>query len=107
MLRQHARTFTCLLMLLIGGSATSVQAPGTGETASRAAPRDGRHDFDFNIGVWRTQISRVLDPFASPTRTVELNGTVTVRPVWAGRAQLEEIDAKGPEGHLEGLTLFL
>jgi hypothetical protein len=27
--------------------------------------------------------------------------------VWAGKAQLEEIEADGPKGHWEGLTLFL
>jgi hypothetical protein len=36
-----------------------------------------------------------------------MNGTVTVRKVWDGRAQLEEIEADGPNGHWEGLTLFL
>jgi hypothetical protein len=38
---------------------------------------------------------------------MELNGTVTVRKLWGGRAQLEEIEAEGPNGHWEGLTLFL
>ena len=36
-----------------------------------------------------------------------LDGTVTVRKIWDGRAQLEEIEADGPKGHWEGLTLFL
>jgi hypothetical protein len=69
--------------------------------------RDGQHDFDFNIGVWHTHIKRVLDPFASSSKSVELNGTVTVRKVWGGKAQLEEIEAEGPNGHWEALTLFL
>jgi hypothetical protein len=70
-------------------------------------PRDGAHDFDFNIGVWHTHITRTLDPFASSSESVELNGTVTVRKVWDGKAELEEIEADGPKGHWEGLTLFL
>ena len=69
--------------------------------------RDGQHDFDFNIGVWHTHIKRILDPFASSSQSVELNGTVTVRKVWDGKAELEEIEADGPKGHWEGLTLFL
>ena len=68
---------------------------------------DGQHDFDFNIGVWHTHIKRTLDPFASNSESVELNGTVTVRKVWDGKAELEEIEADGPKGHWEGLTLFL
>jgi hypothetical protein len=78
-------------------AAGSVQATG----------RDGAHDFDFDIGVWHTHIRRVLDPFSTSSDVIELNGTVTVRPVWGGRAQLEEIEADGPKGHWEGLSLFL
>jgi hypothetical protein len=72
-----------------------------------AAARDGQHDFDFNVGVWHTHIRRVLDPLSGSDKSIELNGTVTVRKVWGGRAQLEEIEAEGPNGHWEGLTLFL
>jgi hypothetical protein len=72
-----------------------------------AVVHDGQHDFDFNIGVWHTHIKRILDPFASSSEAVELDGTVTVRKVWDGKAELEEIEADGPKGHWEGLTLFL
>ena len=71
------------------------------------AARDGQHDFDFNIAVWHTHIRRILDPLSGSTHSVELNGTVSVRKVWDGRAQLEEIEADGPNGHWEGLTVFL
>ena len=69
--------------------------------------RDGQHDFDFNIGTWKTHIKRILDPLSGSTQSIELNGTVTVRKVWGGRAQLEEIEADGPNGHWQGMTLFL
>lgn len=72
-----------------------------------SAVHDGQHDFDFNIGAWHTHIKRILDPFASRSESVELNGTVTVRKVWDGKAELEEIEADGPKGHWEGLSLFL
>jgi len=71
------------------------------------AEQPGQHDFDFNFGTWHTHIQRILDPFSSPSGSMEINGTVTVRKVWGGRAQLEEIEADGPKGHWEGLTLFL
>ncbi|HTD75409.1 MAG TPA: hypothetical protein VK652_17905 [Steroidobacteraceae bacterium] len=71
------------------------------------ADRDGQHDFDFNFGTWKTHIKRVLDPFSGSSKSIELNGTVTVRKVWDGRAQLEEIETDGPDGHWEGMTLFL
>jgi hypothetical protein len=71
------------------------------------AARDGQHDFDFNIGVWKTHIRRVPDPLSGSGAAIELNGTVTVRKVWGGRAKLEEIEAEGPNGHWEALSLFL
>jgi hypothetical protein len=70
-------------------------------------PRDGKHDFDFNIGVWHTHIRRALDPFASQANFIELDGTVTTRKVLDGRGFLEEIEADGPKGHWEALSLFL
>ena len=69
--------------------------------------RDGQHDFDFNVGKWKTHIQRLQHPLTGSTTWIELNGTVTVRKVWDGRAQLEEIEADGTAGHFEGLTLFL
>jgi hypothetical protein len=69
--------------------------------------RDGAHDFDFNFGTWHTHIRRQTKPLSGTSAFVELDGTVTVRKVWDGRAQLEEIETNGPNGHWEGMTLFL
>jgi hypothetical protein len=77
------------------------------EATPAVAQHDGQHDFDFNVGVWRTRIKRMLDPLSGSTKSIELEGTVTVRKVWDGRAQLEEIEADGPDGHWEGMTVFL
>ena len=71
------------------------------------AEESGQHDFDFNVGTWHTHIQRILDPFSAASNSIEIDGTVTVRKVWGGRAELEEIEANGPKGHWEALTLFL
>ncbi len=76
-------------------------------TGFAAELRDGAHDFDFNFGVWHTHIKRQTQPLTGSSEFIEMNGTVTVRKVWDGRAQLEEIEADGPNGHWEGMTLFL
>jgi hypothetical protein len=89
------------------GMISAVAAADGASQPDKVVAADGQHDFDFNIGVWHTHIKRILDPFASSSGSVELNGTVTVRKVWDGRAELEEIEADGPKGHWEGLTLFL
>jgi hypothetical protein len=72
-----------------------------------ATARDGAHDFDFNIGTWRTKISILVKPLSGSKTWNNLEGIVTVRKVWDGRAQVEEIEADGASGHFEGLTLFL
>jgi hypothetical protein len=77
------------------------------EPAPPPSVRDGQHDFDFNFGVWQTHIKRIIEPWSASSKSIELTGTVTVRKVWDGRAQLEEIEADGPNGHWEGMTLFL
>ncbi len=77
----------------------------TRQDSNQAQP--GVHDFDFNVGTWHTHIQRVLDPFSDEEHWMEIDGTVTVRKVWGGRAELEEIEANSPKGHWEALTLFL
>ena len=88
---------------LCAGAAGSLLAgavyPAWAEQPPAPTVRDGSHDFDFNIGVWHTHIKRVPDALAGSHQSVELNGTVTVRKVWGGRAELEEIEADGPNGH--------
>ena len=72
-----------------------------------AADRDGQHDFDFNVGTWKTHIRRLDRSQSKTTSWVEMDGTVTVRPIWGGRANLEEIEAQSPASRLKGLTLRL
>lgn len=69
--------------------------------------RDGQHDFDFEIGVWKTHLKRLLNPLTGSTEWVEYEGTTTVRKIWNGRANLVELVADGPAGHFEGLSLRL
>ena len=96
-----------LTVLSMTCSPHSASATGAEQTKANASQRDGQHDFDFNLGVWKTHIKRVLDPLSGSNKSIELNGTVTVHQIWDGRAQWEEIEADGPNGHWQGMTLFL
>jgi hypothetical protein len=69
--------------------------------------RDGQHDFDFEIGSWKTQLRRRLRPLTGSTTWVEYQGTTVVRKIWNGRANLVELEVDGPPGHIEGLSLRL
>ena len=77
------------------------------EQPAAAAARDGQHDFDFEIGTWKTHLRRLLHPLSGSTTWVELDGTSVVRPVWEGRANLVELQVRGPSGQIEALSLRL
>jgi hypothetical protein len=88
--------------------------PALAQTASAAAaalqaatPRDGQHDFDFEIGTWKIHLKRLVRPLTGATTWVEFDGTVVARALWDGRANMDEFEADSPSGHIEGLTLRL
>ena len=72
-----------------------------------SAPRDGQHDFDFEIGTWKAHIARLEHPLSGSRTWVEYEGTAVVRKVWSGRANIAELEVDGPAGHIEGLSLRL
>jgi len=74
------------------------------------APLQGvaqQHDFDFELGAWKTHLSRLVHPLTGSATWVDYDGTTRVRPVWNGRANLLELEADGPSGHIEALSLRL
>jgi hypothetical protein len=75
--------------------------------SASAALRDGSHDFDFEIGTWKTHLRVLQHPLTGSTKWIELNGTSVVRKVWNGRANLVELEVDGANGHIEGLSLRL
>lgn len=68
---------------------------------------DGQHDFDFEFGEWRAHITRRLRPLSGSDEWVDYLGTSVVRPVWAGSANLGELDVDGPAGRIQGMSLRL
>jgi hypothetical protein len=79
--------------------------------ASAKAPddarHDGQHDFDFEIGNWKTHLKRRVHPLTGANSWVEYDGTTVVRKVWNGAANLVELEVEGPVGRIEGLSLRL
>jgi hypothetical protein len=72
-----------------------------------AAPRDGAHDFDFDLGRWHTQSSRLMHPLANASDWVDLDGETNVSPIWGGKGNLAEYKAQGPNGPLELIAIRL
>jgi hypothetical protein len=75
--------------------------------AQSAAPRDGRRDFDFEVGAWSTHLRRLVRPLSGSKEWVEYEGTTVVREVWKGNANLVELDVTGPAGSIQALSLRL
>jgi len=83
-----------------------IAAPLAAHAAS-TAPSDGQHDFDFNIGTWKTHVTRLVHPLSGSHEWVDYDGASLVRTVWNGKASLFELEVTGPAGHIEGVGLRL
>jgi len=109
---KHVRP--CLLvtgLLLVARSLPAAEPPSPPPSPANAqqlsAARDGQHDFDFEIGTWKTHVRRLVRPLTGSSTWVEMDGTSVVRKVWDGRANLLELQLDASTGHLEGLSLRL
>jgi len=91
-------------------AALAMPLPGRAQqppAAAASVERDGQHDFDFEIGTWKTHLSRLVKPLTGSKTWVEYEGTTVVTKVWNGGANLVELDASGPAGRIEALSLRL
>ncbi len=71
------------------------------------AQHDGQHDFDFELGTWKTRLKVLRHPQKGPATWVEYEGTSVVHSIWKGRANMVELEVDGPTGHLEAINLRL
>ena len=94
--------WTCCLGLVFGLACQSAVA----SAPSSPVVHDPRHDFDWDIGAWKTVQHRLLHPLTGSTTWVEYHGTDIVHRIWDG-ANSGIIEADGPAGHLEIYTIRL
>jgi hypothetical protein len=92
---KHATTFTAIALASLS-------------LAAAPEPRDGQHDFDFELGRWKVKLKKLAHPMHGSHEWSEFEGTSVTRPLWNGRAQVEEFEADSPVvGHIEGMTVRL
>lgn len=98
-----------LAVILIPFNGIAQKKAGTTEAKLKDSSfvRDGQHDFDFEIGNWKTHLRRLVKPLTGSNTWVEYEGTTVVRKVLNGQANLVELVVDGPAGHIEGLSLRL
>jgi hypothetical protein len=82
--------------------ALAQQAAAAKDNGLQAAAHDYSHDFDWEIGLWKTHLKRRVHPLTGSNEWVEYDGTTAVRKIWQGRANMVELDVTGPAGHIEG-----
>lgn len=107
--RRQLCGIVCTLSLIAAGdriAPASVLASRAHVQGDRAAA-DGQRGFDFEIGTWKTQLSRLTNPLSGSSTWVKYEGTSVVRKIWDGRANLVELKVDGPAGQIEGLSLRL
>lgn len=86
----------------------AVAAVAAVPTLAAAEPRDGQHDFDFELGKWKMQLKKLKAPLHNSHEWIEFSGTSTTRPLWDGKAQVEEFEVDSTVvGHIEGMTVRL
>jgi hypothetical protein len=92
-----------LPMALLTVSALAMPSQAT----SSGASGDGQHDFDWEIGTWKTELRRLAKPLSGSGEWIEYTGTSVVRKVLDGRANLVELRVESPVGRIEGMSLRL
>lgn len=76
--------------------------------AATPAPRDGQHDFDWEIGRWATSVRVLQNPLSGePPKWAEYRGTSVIKPLLGARANFVELSVEGPAGKIEGGSLRL
>lgn len=70
--------------------------------------RDGSHDFDWEVGVWKTHLRVLRQRPNGTTAWVTYEGTSKVIPIWNCRADMVELEATAPDGRrVEAINLRL
>lgn len=97
-----------LALASVTASAAAQQPPLPAPPAVAAVPRDGQHDFDWEIGNWATHVRVLRNPLSGAAPDwAEFNGTSVVKPVLEGRSNIVELSVKNPKGQIEGVALRL
>lgn len=112
MLPTHLRTYPLMCVLVFSLQPfREIAAPSAYaakvQLEQTTKERDGQHDFDWEIGTWKTHLKRLVKPLSGSTTWAEYEGTSVVTKVMDGRANLVELRVAGAAGSIEGLSLRL
>ena len=106
---QRINVFLTAVAVFVAGAGLApspVPAPiPTANYAASPTTRDGRNDFNFEFGIWRTYYRLLRNRLVHDTIWYDCYGTSVIRPFWGGSGNLEDGDLKCPNRYIGGLTL--
>jgi hypothetical protein len=97
---------TTLIALALLIAAISAH-PSIAHGEAPATTRDGKRDFDFLFGTWRTHYRVLRHRLVNDHVWYSCEGTSVIRPFWGGSGNLEDGDLQCPHKYIGGLTLRL
>lgn len=100
----NVRNFLSSAMFLL---AAILAALPFGSARAEMPQGDGSHDFDFNLGVWKTHVARLEKPLSGSKHWLNYDGIATVRKIWKGRGNIFVLEADGAAGRIDGLGVRL
>lgn len=90
------------------GASPAAASPTPSAAAATPSPeRDGSAAFDWELGVWDTQLRRLRQPLSGKTEWIDYAGTTVVTPLAGRRANIVELDVRGAAGRIAGVSLRL
>lgn len=69
--------------------------------------KDGSHDFDFELGTWNVQGSRLLEPLGGSSEWIDFSGVSSATRIFNRGAVLVELESDTPAGSGDELLLRL
>lgn len=94
-----------ILVMLMLVCALVQARPAGAITGLTPTMRDGRGDWSFLYGTWRTHYRRLRKILAGNHQWYDCYGTSVVRPFWKGLGNLEDGDLRCPRQYVQGMTL--
>ena len=97
------------ILIAVALCATIAPLQSAAAQASQAtSTRDGRRDFDWEIGTWNTHVRVLRNPLSGEApEWAEYRGASVVKPLMDGRWNFVELSVAGPAGKIEGGALRL
>ena len=78
---------------------STVTAQTNSGIVQAAAPHDGQHDFDFEIGKWKAHLRYLRHRLSRSNDWEDFDGTVVTTPFMDGKGNLTEMNVDGATSH--------